>query len=1271
MKRVVSRLALVALLAVIAGLAWWLTHREGVAPEVGDLETADDPADATNPPSLASLEGNADAAASRRTRLPRGEGAIVGTVLRDGAPVAARIAIHVTHVGPGFNPWGRGTAGMWARAFALPPTPDAASGSVRAGEDGRFTIADLGAGAFTLFAETTDGATGATLALVPVEGARVEVSIPVAGGGESLHGRVVWADGRPFAGTLRVVPQSTGGRSQFPSVLEGRAVAADADGRFLAAGLAPGPVAVTAYVEERLIVTGAAVTLPHAGDYLLTLDAGLVQVVGRVVRHGDDTPVAGASVTAQYGRPSQQSVMSRAVTDADGRFDVTATLGREGRLYVQATGFASTAVPAPPPPPPAASAEPFVIRMTPGATLNGRVTRDSDDAPVPGMTVSAIAMGSVWLMPDPATTDVDGRYMLVGVAAGESMVVASGQGYVTKGAEQASRDGYNPLVVTLTDGAGTTVDLLVTAGARIEGRVLDAAGTPVVGAVVQTRPRSDGLGQIGAAPPAASDKEGHFALDGNMPGLACFLSAESPGFSTATAGPVTPVAGTTTTLEIRFADARFVDVTVLDAAAGTPVAGARLVPWGLSGNPFGLGQSTFASASDGRARVGPLPAGEQQIGVEAHDYAGVVLTVAESDTSRVVRLNAGHEVSGLVTYPDGAPAPGVSVMAWIDSGPSPSVSTDADGKFLLRSVPAGKVTLRAHTFRDGTALGAITQVEEGARGVVLRLIGRDGQESGRRRLVARVFDPQGRPVPLAHAVLRTKSSTSGRSVNDGRVEWTQAIPAGSEAVVEVWGARDASGAFLPLGRGTATVPDGAMEVELRLAPEVTVSGTVRAADGAPVRGVLIRVQPAVTKEGRGTRGRVGDPWHRNAPQARTDDAGVFRLGGLAAEEYDLTVVAPPTYAPAKSLRVRGGDRDVDVRLKAGLTVAVTVRDADGKPVSGVGVSGRSQQTEDTSQPGGRSGGDGGATTGVDGVARLSGLDADVVYTLEVSGKGEDLGSVTIDPWKPRDETVTLPRVWVVAGVVRDQAGRPVTNAHVMRKMSEGAWAGTDSDEQGRFRMTGLPEGDVVLRAMVPGLPFDHNDTTGEVRVPAGTKGVVIALDLGLDLVVRVENLSDLGPNTPGAFLVVRRGGQTVHLLPQDAPTTGYRFRGLALGDVGTFWIPVQGVEGTHSVYAPGLRPGADVRVRAMPGRSIIVRMQVPAGADNVNVSATLDGHGVGGEARPDGSYEIRGIPPGTTWTVKGHARSSGGSIWLTGEATAVAGATVEIELKPQESSQGK
>jgi protocatechuate 3,4-dioxygenase beta subunit len=1259
MKRVASRLALVALLASILGFGWWLANRDGPGPQVHDVEVPEAGQDAPKPPDLASLASHTGARASRLPRLPRGDGAIVGTVRRDGAPVAARIAVHVAHVGSGYNPWGRGPSSMGERAFALPPSPDAASGSVSSGEDGRFTIADVGAGAFLLVAGTADGATGAAFALVRVEGAHVEVSIPVTGGSESLRGRVVWADGRPFAGTVRVAPQlgAAGGGSN-PLSPEGRVAVADADGRFVATGLPAGPVAVTAHLEGRLVVTGVAVMVPHAGEYLLTLDAGLVQVVGRVVREGDDAPVPGASVTAAGFSPGQQVVVSRATSDADGRFELPVPPGRAASLYAYATGFAPISVPSPS----AAPTEPLVIRMSRGATVSGRVTRDSDGAPVPGMTVSASFIGprNVSSTPDPATTDADGRYTLTGVLPGEAMVVASGEGYVTKGLDQVSREGYNPLVVTLVDAETTAVDVVVTAGARIDGTVLDADGAPVRGAVVQVRASIPEGAASGRPLPVASGADGRFTLEGALPGRACTLEAEAPGFVTARAGPFTPLAGTTTTVEVRFDATRFIDVTVLDDAAGTPVAGARITPTQGGGSPGGV--ATFGTASDGRARVGPL-SGVQPVGVEAVGYVGVSQMVTGSETL-VVRLKAGRPLEGRVTFADGAPAPGVSVRAQGTFGSGASQSTDANGMFRLQSVPSGPVVLDARTRKDGVRLEATVTVEVGARDVVLRLAARHGQEPGRPRFVARVLDPQGRPVPRANAMLRTDIGTSGQPVNDGRVEWARSTPAGSGEVVEVWGARDASGAFLPLGPATVSVPDGATEVEIRLAPEVTVTGTVRSTDGAPVRGVLVRVQPAPKEGGHHSRS------HGDAPQVRTDDAGAFRLGGLAAEEYDLRVVAPPIYAPLSPLRVRGGDRDVDVRLRAGRTVTVTVRDVDGKPVSGVGVSVRPKQTQDAPWSGGLVDGDGGgATTAVDGVARLSGLDADVVHTLQVSGKGDHLGSVTIDPWTPRDETVTLPRVWAVTGVVRDQAGRPVADARVMRRLPDNSWKGVGrTDEQGRFRMTGLPEGDAVLRAMIPGLGLhrDPNETKGDVRVPAGTNDVVVTVDLGLDLVVRVENLADLGQRAPGATLRVRREGQTLTLSPQGAPTDGYLWRGLETNDECTVWIVgSQGPQGTYSVYATGLKPGADVRLRATPGRSILVRLKVPAGASNVQVSAELDGLAVGGEVRPDGSYEIRGIPDGTSWKVTGHARVSEDSPYLWGRATASPGATVELELKPE------
>ena len=356
------------------------------------------------------------------------------------------------------------------------------------------------------------------------------------------------------------------------------------------------------------------------------------------------------------------------------------------------------------------------------------------------------------------------------------------------------------------------------------------------------------------------------------------------------------------------------------------------------------------------------------------------------------------------------------------------------------------------------------------------------------------------------------------------------------------------------------------------------------------------------------------------------------------------------------------------------TVAVTVLDSDGSPVSEVTVHARPWPKKGTPWSDSRLRGDVSATTDVDGVARLSGLDSGVVHALEVSGKGDALGSVAMDPWTPRDEIVTLPRVRVVTGLVRDQAGRPVADARVLRRKSGDNWMGTVTDEQGRFRMSDVPTGDVVLRARVPGLTWDPRDTTGDVRVPAATTDVVLTVDVRLELVVRVENPGDLGPHPHWATLFVRRGEETFGTSSQGTPTAEFHFVGLESGDDCTFWTSgSQGPQGTYSVFATGLKPGADVRLRATPGRSISVRLKVPPGVDrdDLAVNAELDGLVVGFEAPTDGSFQFRGMPDGTTWTLTGYGHSSDGSTRLTGQATAAAGATVEIELKAKESPQGK
>jgi hypothetical protein len=1233
MTRGLSRLALVLCLAILAGLGGWFASRGAAPPEAGPLTPREDAStEARSGLEAIALEGRAVSAA--RTPLPRGAGVIVGTVHRDGAPVAARISIRVAHP-PAFDPW-LGKAHPFAYMSELPPPPDAAGETVLAGAEGRFTVADVGVGTFHLLAVTDDGATGTTRAIVTADGARVEVAIPVTDGPLSLHGRAVWADGRAFAGTVIVSPNAEEGfgAAFAPGT---RIVSPDADGRFVATRLPVGTVAVTALLEGRLVVPAAPVLLPHSGEYLLTVDAELVKWAGRVVGDDDGTAVEGAEVTSMGVGPGRQVVLCRATTDTGGGFDVLLPPGRAARLFARAQGFAPLVVSVRS----VLSAQPLELRLHRGGTVTGRVTRDTDGAPVAGLTVTVSPVPrrgeDLPARAPPAMTDADGRYSVSGVSPGEAMVVATGAGYVTPG-EHASGTGYNPQLVTVASGETEILDFLVTRGARVEGLVLDASGTSVAGAVVR----------LGAAT-AASGRDGRFVLEGV--GAEHRISASRPGFVTATVDLVTPVAGTTTTVEIRFAAPRYVDVTVLDGVTGTPITGARL----RASGPSSPVVQEFATAADGRARVGPLLAEEHEVTVRASGYVQASLHLTASDTTVLVRLEPGLEVAGRVSWPDGTPAAGAQVHGSTPgSNDSESTTCAPDGSFVLRGLRPGPVALAASVFRDEAMHSAQVSASAGARDVVLRLVRSEGPGSAPSRLVARVLDPQGRPVSRAFGRLRTGTGASGSQVRDGRAEWNVEIPAGTKASLEIWGASGADGASLPLGRTTVPVAAGAGDVEVRLPPEVSVSGIVRTSDGTPIRGVLVTAAPAGDAEA------LVHIWE-GLPRAWTDGGGAFRVGGLNAEAYDLRFDTGWAHVPPEPVRVLGGDRDVDVRVKPGLSVAVTVHDPDGRPVPGVSVVARRAGGTPGSPAGRRFHGDNG-TTGRDGVARLRRLDPEATWALDVSGSGDDLGRVTIDPWIPRDGTVVLPRTFSVEGVVHDVAGRPVPGVLVMQEVGVNGETGHRTDGEGRFRITGLAGDDVVLRAALPGHARDRAAGSGGVRVPAGATDVVLILDVGLEIVVRVDNPERFPMAQVVARLLVQREGRTLTLDVAGSASAPFRFRGLRPGDDCTFWIAAQGGS-DHAIHVPGLKPGADVLARARPGRSITGRLEVPAGATSLGLGAEHAGLRAWGQVNEDGTFEIRGLPEGTTWVVRGVARSADASTFYMGEVTAKAGDEIQMELK--------
>lgn len=234
-----------------------------------------------------------------------------------------------------------------------------------------------------------------------------------------------------------------------------------------------------------------------------------VAVEGQVV-DPQGRPVAGAEVTlSEDSGPFTGFMMEDsspvALTGADGFFRIEDRgAGETIDLLARRAGYAPSGVPGVQVPP----EKPVRIVLSPSVAVEGR-TVDQDGKPLsqvmlfvlPADLMSAQMEGS--LQPTTAVSDAEGLFRIEGVPPGAIELHAMSLGrpqVVLKNLEV--RPGQDL----------TGVEVVLAAGAVVEGRVLSAAGEPVVGAEVQ-------LVDVESFFPATSDGDGHYRLEGVPPGM--------------------------------------------------------------------------------------------------------------------------------------------------------------------------------------------------------------------------------------------------------------------------------------------------------------------------------------------------------------------------------------------------------------------------------------------------------------------------------------------------------------------------------------------------------------------------------------------------------------------------------------------------------------------------------------------------------------------------------------------------------------------------------
>jgi uncharacterized GH25 family protein len=461
--------------------------------------------------------------------------------------------------------------------------------------------------------------------------------------GAVVVGRVIDKD--EGTGLLAAVELRPSGEDQAP-----RYARTGADGVFRIEGVPNGRWIADAFAPGYLSATAVELDAGKGIPEVALVRGATIE--GRVL-DGDGHPVEGASVRALAGTTNPTELSEDVDLDRLRRFSgrtaaPVSDVGPASDPQLVPRGELGVMVgPIPPIPPPGAqAAQPAALS---GPSLVGEP---------PPLEVDP-ARASIW------TTGADGRYRIRGIAKGKAAVLASAVGF----AEARSKQ------VTLGGGeVATGIDIVLTAGTVVAGRVTDARG-PIAGAQVSVTP------EVGAPIEGFTDDAGEFKL-GPVTGK-IELAANAYGhvdvkktLELAATKGTTP-AERREDLVLAIADATLAGT--LDDALGAPVNGATLEVLGAGEGRRGLVEK------DGTFSIDMLPPGKLRVRVTHPDYPPAELEAEATTTgvSQRLRLPLGGGIDGaLVDDQTGAPLAGIAISA---TGPGGTVeaTTDKDGRYRL------------------------------------------------------------------------------------------------------------------------------------------------------------------------------------------------------------------------------------------------------------------------------------------------------------------------------------------------------------------------------------------------------------------------------------------------------------------------------------------------------------------------------------------------------------------------------------------------------------
>lgn len=404
----------------------------------------------------------------------------------------------------------------------------------------------------------------------------------------------------------------------------------------------------------------------------------------------NDQPVAGAEVriSSSPGRTTK--------SDSDGSFSFDKLLGRT--YYVRARagdkigGSVAKVV---------AKGDPVVIRLREGNKLTVLVTDAISKKPIAGATV---------MRPDededaaPIKTGPDGKVVLRGLANDWVRVTASATGYgpktETKGIGGSDKD--------------ASLEISLSKGSPVSGRVLDEAGQPVVGARVWAMDAANAWeGGAGERTAETTAKDGTFTIAALSQG-SYLLFAKDEAHAPAVTPPVS-VSGDSPTsgVEIVMKAAASIAGVVVDQQ-GAPVAYATVR---LSSKTYSADMVHRQAAADdkGTFEIKGLPRTALRVRAEGEEAssAAVDLDLAATPQKKDVKLvlDRTATIAGVVVDDQNEAVPEATVSAYPDflagevdwvMASNATATTDGDGRFVLKGLEQGKFRVWASRESGGS-----------------------------------------------------------------------------------------------------------------------------------------------------------------------------------------------------------------------------------------------------------------------------------------------------------------------------------------------------------------------------------------------------------------------------------------------------------------------------------------------------------------------------------------------------------------------------------------